>query len=92
MSFDINLSKNLSNVQASSKTTDGGAGNTGYFQRESQEDNNLLTFTKDYPVDTFEKIELPEETDEESFLDVIEKVFASIIKFIKKLFNQAVKK
>ena len=85
MSFDINLGKNLSSVQASSKTMDGGAGNTGYFQREEQKENNLLGFAKDYPNDSFEKIEIPDEEQEQSFLDIIFDLIASIVKFFKKL-------
>ena len=55
MSFDINFStKNLSNVQASAKSQDGGAGNTGYFSRDKEE-NLGLHFAKDWENDSFEK-------------------------------------
>ena len=92
MSFDVNFGKNLSNIQASSKTTDGGAGNTGYFQRGEKEENNLLGFAKDYPNDSFEKIELPEENEGSSFLDVISDFISSIIKIFKNLLSKFSKK
>ena len=60
MSFDINPSRNLSNVQASHKSTDGGAGNTGYFQRGEYEEINL-GFAKDYPNDSFSKEDVESE-------------------------------
>lgn len=86
MSFDINPSRNLSNVQASSKTSDGGAGNTGYFQRGQSEDEELLGFAKEYPSDSFERVELPEPEDNDSLMDVIKELFASILNFLKSLF------
>ena len=55
MSFDFNPIGNLSNVQASSKTTEGGGGNTGYFQRGKKDEEEInLKFAKDYPEDSFE--------------------------------------
>ena len=92
MSFDINFNKNLSNVQASSKTSDGGAGNTGYFQREEEKENNLLGFAKDYPNDSFEKIEITEDEQEQSLLEIILDLFSSIVKFFQELFGKFIKK
>ena len=42
MSFDFGPMQNLSNVQASSKSTPGGGGNTGYFQRGKKEEDDVL--------------------------------------------------
>ena len=88
MSFDINLGKNLSNVQASSKTSDGGAGNTGYFGRQANDEDKLLGFKKDYPNDSFEKIEIPKaEEEDKSILELIKELILSIFQFIKELFS-----
>lgn len=89
MSFDINPSKNLSNVQASHKSTDGGAGNTGYFQREQKEEVSL-EFAKDYPKDTFIKAEdiVLEEQETDSLFDLIKKLFKELIKAVKKLLKK----
>ena len=88
MSFDINPSRNLSNVQASHKSTDGGAGNTGYFQRNEEEEINL-GFAKDYPSDSFSKEDVVfEEEDTESLLDFLKKLFKDLIASIKKLFKK----
>ena len=47
MSFNFGPMQNLSNVQASSKSTPGGGGNTGYFQRgKKDEDDVNLGFAK----------------------------------------------
>ena len=86
MSFDINPSRNLSNVQASHKTTEGGAGNTGYFQREKEEAS--LEFAKDYPSDSFEKEEIILEEDTESLLEMIKKMFFDFVEAVKKLFKK----
>ena len=86
MSFDINPSRNLSNVQASSKTTSGGGGNTGYFQR-GQAEEETIEFPKDYPEDSFEK-ENPETIQEDSFIDIIKGLFLDFIAAIKKLFTK----
>ena len=84
MSFDFNpIGPNLSNVQASSKTTSGGGGNTGYFQRGEAEEE-ILEFPKDYPEDSFEKEEIKEE--EESLVSFVKSLILSIFKAIKKLF------
>ena len=88
MSFEINPNRNLSNVQASHKSTDGGAGNTGYFQRGEEEEINL-GFAKDYPNDSFSKEDVVfEEEDSESLLDFLKKLFKDIINSIKKLFKK----
>ena len=90
MSFDINPpSKNLSNIQASSKTTDGGAGNTGYFQRgkksKEQEKKFGLTFSAESELDSFEHKNKDEEEiiEEEkfSFIGFIEKIILNIKNF-----------
>ena len=84
MSFDMNLiSKNLSNVQASAKSQDGGAGNTGYFMRGQQEENVGLKF-KDSGTDFFDKSEqIDEEEKEESLLDLFLKLVEELIAKIK---------
>lgn len=94
MSFDFNpISNNLSNVQASSKTSDGGAGNTGYFKREQKEEN-MLEFTKDYPEDSFEYISLEDiqQEKDESFLKFLKRLYvrflALILYKIKKTFKK----
>jgi len=94
MSFDFNpVNNNLSNVQASSKTSDGGAGNTGYFKRENKEEN-ILEFAKDYPEDSFEHIELSdfEQEKEEGFFKFLKKLYvrflALVLYKIKKLFKK----
>ena len=68
MSFDMNLvtSRNLSNIQASAKSQDGGAGNTGYFMRGEAEEDIGLCF-KDTGLDFFDKPK-PAEVEEESLL------------------------
>ena len=92
MAFDLTpLSKNLSNVQASAKTTDGGAGNTGYFSQENNEENEFH-FKRDYEPDSFmksQKVELLQEDDvsiSRIILDFIEKIIDKISNFIEKLF------
>jgi len=87
MSFDITPpSKNLSNVQASAQTSDGGAGNTGYFQRNEEEDLGLR-FAKDYPNDSFEK-EKPEiDKESVSFVQVLLDLIDKFINLIKTLFK-----
>ena len=79
MSFDMNLvsSKNLSNVQASAKSQDGGAGNTGYFMRGEEEDIGLRF--KDGGTDIFEKSNVIEVQEEESFLTVFLRFIEEII-------------
>ena len=88
MSFEINPSRNLSNVQASHKSTDGGAGNTGYFQRGEEEEINL-GFAKDYPNDSFSKEDIVfEDDDPEDLLDFLKRIFKDLINSIKKLFKK----
>ena len=89
MSFDINPSRNLSNVQASHKSTDGGAGNTGYFQREEGEEVNL-GFAKDYPNDSFtkEEVVLEEDDDGEGLFEILVRILKEFIESIKKLFKK----
>ena len=86
MSFDINPSRNLSNVQASSKATSGGAGNTGYFQRGEAEEEQI-EFAKDYPEDSFER---QEETtaDDESLISIIKNLILDILRAIKNFFTK----
>lgn len=87
MSFDMNLvgSKNLSNVQASAKSQDGGAGNTGYFMRGEEEDIGFRF--KDQGSDIFEKSNAVEDEEEESFLTLFLRFIESLIDKIKALFN-----
>ena len=88
MSFEINPSRNLSNVQASHKSNDGGAGNTGYFQRGEEEEVNL-GFAKDYPNDSFSKEEVVfEEEETESLWGFLVRIFKEFITAIKNLFKK----
>ena len=96
MSFDINPpNKNLSNIQASSKTSDGGAGNTGYFQRgqKSKEEEKKfgITFSAESELDSFEhensKEEQIEEQESFSFVRFIEIIISKIKNFIFSIFN-----
>ena len=86
MSFDFNPIGNLSNVQASSKTTEGGGGNTGYFQRGKKEEETNLGFAKDYPEDSFEQSGTLDEIQNQSFLDIIKGLFLDLIEAIKGFF------
>lgn len=86
MSFDFGPMKNLSSVQASSKTTEGGGGNTGYFQRGQQEEENINFKTKDYPDDSFEQQGTLDEIQNQSFLDIIKNLLNDFIEMIKGLF------
>ena len=88
MSFNFGPMQNLSNVQASHKSTPGGGGNTGYFQRGKKEENDDidLGFAKDYPEDSFESRETLEEIQEQSFFDIIKNLFLDFIESIKGLF------
>ena len=85
MSFDINPNRNLSNVQASSKTTAGGGGNTGYFQRNQEEEP--IEFAKDYPEDSFEK-QGYEPIEEESLISIIKNLILDFINSIKNFFTK----
>ena len=88
VSFDFNPNMNLTNVQASSKPTEGGGGNTGYFKRgKKKEEDELLHFANDCPTDSFEKIELEQDGEDDSFFDLIKNFFSSVVNFIKELFK-----
>ena len=55
MSFDFGPMQNLSNVQASHKSTPGGGGNTGYFKRgKGQKEEENFYFNEDSKEDSFE--------------------------------------
>lgn len=83
MSFDVNPpSRNLSNIQASAKSQDGGAGNTGYFMRGQKEEEDLGLAFKDTPNDSFERSD-EENADNANFLDIF---FGFIQKIIDKIF------
>jgi len=87
MSFNFNLNPNLSNVQASSKSTPGGGGNTGYFQRGAKEEENkeIDCFTEAYPEDSFDlSADIQEES--ESILSGILNFISDLIESIKGLF------
>ncbi len=90
MSFDMGPLNNLSNVQKSAKTCAGGGGNTGYFARGQEEDENIVEFAKDYPNDSFEKITLDDiqKNDDSDFFALIKKLFLKIIQFIKNIFKK----
>ena len=87
MSFDFNPIGNLSNVQASAKSSDGGGGNTGYFRRGQQQEEEVnLSFSKDYPDDSFEHQGTLDEIQNQSFLEIIKNMFLDLIEAIKGLF------
>ena len=91
MSFDMNLiTKNLSNVQASAKSQDGGAGNTGYFMRGEQDEDLGIRF-KDSGSDIFEKAKdtSQEEEDTQSLLSLFLEFIEKIIDKIKALFTHS---
>ena len=89
MSFDFGPMQNLSNVQASSKSTPGGGGNTGYFKRGKKNDENInLGFSKDYPEDSFESEGDLEEIQNQSFIDIIKNLFIDFFEAIKNLFKK----
>jgi len=89
MSFDFGPTSNLSNVQASAKSQEGGGGNTGYFRRGRKTEEEVeLGFAKDYPEDSFESEGSLEEIQEQSFLDIIKNLFIDFIESIKNLFKK----
>ena len=89
MSFDFGPMRNLSNVQASSKTTDGGGGNTGYFQRgRKQEEEVDLGFAKDYPEDSFEKENDLTYESNQSLLEIVKNLFSDLFEAIKNFFKK----
>lgn len=87
MSFDFNPIGKLSNVQASSKTTEGGGGNTGYFQRGQKEEETSLGFVKDYPDDSFEHEGTLDEIQNQTFLDIIKNLILDFLEAIKGFFK-----
>lgn len=93
MSFDINpTGRNLSNVQASAKSQDGGGGNTGYFERDgqNQDEKEIDTSTKLYPSDSFQKKEIiaEEEDDTQGILDILKGIFKEFFEVIKSFFSR----
>ena len=86
MSFDFNPIGNLSNVQASAKSQDGGGGNTGYFRRGKKEEETESTFTRDYPEDSFEQSGTLDEIQNQSFLEIIKSLIQDFIEAIKGFF------
>lgn len=92
MSFDMNIPKNLSNIQASHKSCDGGGGNTGYFRRDGgSEEEEILNFAKNNQNDCFVK-EKVEENNSLAFLDYMVSLFKRLKRKIKKAFYRAFKK
>ena len=88
MSFDMNLvTKNLSNIQASAKSQDGGAGNTGYFMRGRQEEDIGLRF-KEYGADIFDKSDLKEDEEETTLLELFLRFIEQLINKIKTFFKK----
>ncbi len=87
MSFDFGPMQNLSNVQASHKSTAGGGGNTGYFQRGTKdEDDALLNFaTEEYPPDSFEHMEIDIEEEKKDFLSALKALFKKVLSALKRL-------
>ncbi len=93
MTFNFNplssLNQNLTNVQKSSKTSDGGAGNTGYFARgkNEQEEQQIIFETDDYPKDTFE-YEKEEKVESDGLLSILKKLVLKLKKAFLKLFKK----
>lgn len=89
MSFDMNFvtSKNLSNIQASAKSQDGGAGNTGYFMRGDSEEDIGFHF-KDTGVDFFDKSKEIDCEDELDLLTLFLRFIEKLIDKIKKIFKK----
>lgn len=91
MSFDMGPMGNLSNVQKSAKSCAGGGGNTGYFSRNGgEEDENIVEFAKDYPNDSFEKIDIKniEQEEKTDFLTLLKDFFKKVFKTIRNLFTK----
>lgn len=89
MSFDFGPMNNLSNVQASAKSCAGGGGNTGYFKRGKQEDEEIdIGFAKDYPEDSFEKDVQLDDVQEQGFFEIIKNLILDFIDAIKGLFTK----
>ena len=91
MSFNFGPMQNLSNVQASHKSTPGGGGNTGYFQRgKKEEEEKAFNFeTEEYPKDSFEITDLEiEEEESKDFKTIIKEFFAELVKIFKGLFSK----
>jgi len=86
MSFDFNPIGNLSNVQASAKSQEGGGGNTGYFRRGQKEEETNLGFAKDYPEDSFEQSGSLDEIQNQSFVEIIKSLFLDLFEAIKGFF------
>lgn len=88
MSFDFSPNVNLTNVQASHKSTDGGAGNTGYFQR-GNDDTSQSLFKKEELFDSFSSSEKKQFSEEEdlTFFELIKKYICLLIKNIKAALN-----
>ena len=90
MSFNINPpSRNLSNVQASSKPQDGGAGNTGYFKRENTKEEVELNFSKNYSEDSFVKQDKTQT--QQGLLELIKKLFLQLLDLLSELFVKKAK-
>ena len=90
MSFDFGPMQNLSNVQASAKTCAGGGGNTGYFSRNGEKEEEKIDFSsaKDYPDDSFERQGTLDEIQNQTFLDIIKNILMDLIEAIKGLFSK----
>jgi len=90
MSFDITPpNNNLSNIQASSKPTDGGAGNTGYFaqgKKKKEEKKYGITFQTESELDSFQKSSKEQNEQKEPELEETG-FFKSIINFFKNFFS-----
>lgn len=95
MSFDFSPNVNLSNVQASHKSSEGGAGNTGYFKRDGEEEEQgnkqSPSLKKDDQTDRFDssvKVEIAaEKEDKKSIPDLIKEIFSLIADKIKTILN-----
>ena len=88
MSFNFGPMQNLSNVQASHKSTPGGGGNTGYFKRGQKDDEDIeIGFAKDYPEDSFEYSE-EDELQKETFIEIIKSLIIDLIEAIKGIFKK----
>lgn len=89
MGFEIQGGFNKPVIKESQQTQDGGAGNTGYFEQERKHhENEKSIFDDSKKIDSFEKKDAHEETqDDFSISKWIAEIIIAIKDWIKKVFN-----
>jgi len=85
MGFGVNFNKPM--IQETQSMHDGGAGNLGYFEQKEKEHKEKSIFSDEKEVDTFEKHELDNISDDFSFSELVEKIISTIKSWFKKIFN-----